>query len=56
MEYLGKHQRITIAEANELITTISRPSIKNRLSQLVELGLIVRNGKARGTWYSLKNR
>jgi Fic family protein len=56
MEYLEKHKRITIAEANELITTISRPSIKNRLSQLVELGLIVRNGKARGTWYSLKNR
>jgi Fic family protein len=53
MQYLEQHKRITISEANELIDSISRASIKNRLGELVELGLIVRNGKARGTWYSL---
>lgn len=56
MQYLEQHKRITISEANELIDSISRPSIKNRLAELVELGLIVRNGKARGTWYSLTNK
>ncbi len=54
MQYLDKHNRITITQANKLITTISRPSIKNRLVRLIELGLIVRNGKARATWYSKK--
>ncbi|MBA5249092.1 MAG: Fic family protein, partial [Gammaproteobacteria bacterium] len=53
MQYLEKHNRITIADATALITTISKPSIKNRVSALVKLGLIVRNGKARATWYSL---
>ena len=52
MQYLEKNNRITIAEASELITTISKPSVKNRLAELVRLGLIVRNGKARATWYS----
>ncbi|SMN13835.1 filamentation induced by cAMP protein Fic [Bathymodiolus heckerae thiotrophic gill symbiont] len=54
MQHLDKYNRITIADASSLITTISKPSIKNRLSELVKLGLIVRNGKARGTWYSKK--
>lgn len=52
MQYIDSHQRITIREANKLITTVSRPTIKNRLSDLVEQGLLVRHGKARGTWYS----
>ena len=54
MQYLEKHNRITIAEASNIITTISKPSVKNRLSELVKLGLVARNGKARGTWYSKK--
>ncbi|SGZ75400.1 filamentation induced by cAMP protein Fic [Bathymodiolus thermophilus thioautotrophic gill symbiont] len=54
MQYLKKHNRITIAEASNIITTISKPSVKNRLSELVKLGLVARNGKARGTWYSKK--
>lgn len=54
MQYLEKHNRITISDASTLITTISKPSIKNRLSELVKLNLIVRNGQARGTWYSKK--
>ncbi|BAS67543.1 Fic family protein [Bathymodiolus septemdierum thioautotrophic gill symbiont] len=53
MQYLVKYNRITITDASALITTISRPSVKNRLNELVKLGLIIRNGKARGTWYSL---
>jgi Fic family protein len=52
MQYVDNHHRITIKEAEELITTVSRPTIKNRFSHLVDLGLLVRNGKARGTWYS----
>ncbi len=52
MQYLDKYNRITITEASNIITTISKPSVKNRLSELLKLGLIVRHGKARGTWYS----
>jgi Fic family protein len=52
MQYVDSHHRITIRDAENLITTITRPTIKNRLSNLVEQGLLVRNGKARGTWYS----
>ena len=51
MQYVDSHHRITIRDAANLITTISRPTIKNRLSDLVEQGLLVRKGKARGTWY-----
>ena len=52
LEYVEKHQRITIREAEEFITTIARPTIKNRFTQLVELGLLERKGKGRGVWYS----
>lgn len=52
MQYVDSHHRITMKEAEELITTISRPTIKNRLSQLVDLGLLDRRGKGRGTWYT----
>ena len=52
MQYVDSHHRITIRDAENLITTITRPTIKNRLSDLVKQGSLVRNGKARGTWYS----
>lgn len=52
MQYVDNHHRITMKETEELITTISRPTIKNRLSQLVDLGLLERRGKGRGTWYT----
>lgn len=55
MQYVDSHHRITIRDAEKLITTITRPTIKNRLSNLVEQGLLVRYGKARGTWYSKNN-
>jgi len=52
MQYVNNHHRITISDAERLINSVSRPTIKNRLSKLVEDGLLVRHGKARGTWYS----
>jgi len=52
MQYVDSHQRITLREAEKLITTVSKPTIKNRFSKLVEQGLLIRHGKARGTWYS----
>jgi predicted HTH transcriptional regulator len=52
MQYVNSHQRITIRHAERLVTTISRPTIKKRFSELVALGLLVRNGKGRDTWYN----
>jgi len=52
MQYIDEHQRIAMSDTEKLINTISRATIKNRLSDLVKNGLLVRNGKARGTWYS----
>lgn len=52
MQFIDSHHRITINDAEKLITSVSRPTIKNRLSKLVKEGLLIRHGKARGTWYS----
>jgi len=52
MQYVNNHHRITISDAEKLINSVSRPTIKNRLSKLVDDGLLIRHGKARGTWYS----
>ena len=52
MQYVDSHYRITISDAEKLILTVSRPTIKNRFSKLVADGLLIRHGKARGTWYS----
>lgn len=52
MQHVDTHHRITISDAEQLIDTVSRPTIKNRLSDLVKRGLLVRYGKARGTWYA----
>lgn len=52
LEYVEQHQRITVREAEAFITTIARPTIKNRFAQLVELGLLERKGKGRGVWYA----
>jgi len=53
MQYLDAHDRITISEACAFITSISRPTVKNRITELVKLGFIERHGKARATWYTL---
>jgi Fic family protein len=52
MQYLDRHGRITISDAYALITNVSRPTVKNRMVELVKLGFIERHGKARATWYS----
>lgn len=52
MQYLDTHNRITITQAYELITTVSRPTVKNRMADLVKAGMIARNGKGKATWYS----
>lgn len=52
MQYIDEHLRITISDAEKLIDTVSRPTIKNRLTDLVNRKFLKRNGKARGTWYS----
>ena len=55
MQYVEEHGRITMREAEKIIHTIARPTIKSRFSDLVEQGLLIRHGKARGTWYSKSN-
>ncbi|MES9857914.1 MAG: Fic family protein [Sedimenticola sp.] len=52
MQYVDQHHRITMADAEKLIATVSRPTIKNRVADLVKQGLLAMHGKARGTWYS----
>lgn len=52
MQYVDTHTRITLAQAQNIITTIKRPTIKKRISDLVNRGLLTRHGKARGVWYS----
>ncbi|MFT7675209.1 MAG: putative HTH transcriptional regulator [Gammaproteobacteria bacterium] len=52
MQYVDEHSRITMRDAENPITTVSSPMIKNRFSERVVPELLIRNGKARGTWYS----
>ena len=52
MQYVDTHHRITVREAENIISTISRPTIKNRIGDLVRHGLLVQHGQKRGTWYS----
>lgn len=52
MQYIDNHHRITMKAAEQIITTVSKPTIKNRLSNLIAEGLLMRHGKGRGTWYS----
>lgn len=52
MQYVDRNKRITLAEAENIITSITKPTIKKRLYQLVADRFLVKHGKARGTWYS----
>ena len=52
LNYLSTHNRITVGEA-ETLTQTPRSTLKLRLKQLHDQGLIQRHGKARGTWYVL---
>ena len=54
MQYVDINARITITQAQNIITTIKRPTIKNRLNKLVNNNLLTRHGKTKGVWYSKK--
>jgi Fic family protein len=53
LSLLKAHDRLTIAEL-ELLTKTNRNTLKVRLRDLVRDNFIEQNGKARSTWYSLK--
>ena len=40
-----------VEDLMKVFPEITRPTIKYSLSRLVELGLISRHGRGRGTWY-----
>ena len=48
LNYLSAYDRITVSEA-EALTQTPRSTLKLRLKQLHDQGLIQRHGKARGT-------
>ncbi|MBK8452152.1 MAG: Fic family protein [Thiofilum sp.] len=50
MEHINQYGRITTSEA-EALTATPRSTIKKRLSDLVEQGLLKRQGQGRGSWY-----
>ncbi|PCI45015.1 MAG: AsnC family transcriptional regulator [Proteobacteria bacterium] len=52
MQHLDTHGRMTLSDACEFITSVSRPTIKNRVSELVKKALIERHGVGKATWYS----
>ena len=51
LEYISKHGRITTSSAQKLLN-IPRPTVKVRLTQLVQDGYINLQGKGRGSYYS----
>jgi len=53
MQYVDANGRITIMQAQNIITTIKRPTIKNRFNKLVNNELLIRHGKTKGTWYAI---
>ena len=52
LELVREHGRITVAEAAKL-TGANRNTIKDHLSALTNARHLARQGKGRGTWYSL---
>ena len=55
LELFNEHERLTIKEIVAL-TGANQNTIKLRLRELVNGGLLIRHGKARATWYSKKAR
>lgn len=53
LDYVAKEGRISTAEALKL-TGIPRPTVRLRLTQLVEAGQLVARGKGRGSYYESK--
>ena len=56
MQYIEDNSRMNLSKARELLanSNISDSTIKNRISKLVKLGLVIRQGGGRSTWYSKK--
>ncbi|MCW8932059.1 MAG: Fic family protein [Gammaproteobacteria bacterium] len=54
MQYIEDNGRINLSKACELLSNVKKPTIKNRIKKLVEMGLIVRHGVGKATWYSKK--
>lgn len=52
LEEARRNGRITTAEAEKL-TGAPRPTVKARLAELVKRGLLLRQGKGRGSWYAI---
>ena len=55
LEYVKKNKRITTSEATELLD-IPRPTVKKRLTSLVNNEWLELHGKGRGSRYSLKTK
>ncbi len=53
LELAKQHGRITTREI-EKYTQASRSTIKARINELIEMKTLMRHGKGRSTWYSLK--
>ncbi|MCA9841639.1 MAG: DUF977 family protein, partial [Cyanobacteria bacterium HKST-UBA03] len=51
MDLVKDRGRVKISDI-ETLTNASRGTIKNRLGELVERGLLVRHGKGPATWYA----
>lgn len=52
MEYVQQQGRISVSEAEKNLS-VPRATLKKRLAELVESGLLIRQGQGRGTWYEL---
>jgi predicted HTH transcriptional regulator len=53
VDFVSNHGRITMSEAMRIAGT-SRNTLKQHFRTLVEQGHIVRHGKGRGIWYTLR--
>ena len=54
MQYIESHNRINLSKACELLTTVTKPTVKNRIKKLVDIGLLASHGKGKATWYGKK--
>jgi Fic family protein len=52
LEEARRNARITTGQA-ERLTSAPRPTVKSRLNELVRRGLLVKQGKGRGSWYGV---
>jgi Fic family protein len=53
LNLVREHGRVTVASVAGATST-SRNTVKNHLTKLIDAGALVRHGRGRGTWYSLR--